>query len=117
MRFRQGNEGIGRFSDCPIPIRLPQKSSLYIEKPSAGCFFIARIVYQNHKNSPNTAFHGIRAVFFNVLSDGLQRPCHFHQIKAFKHVAFGDVVVAFNHQAALEAHADFFHIVFKAFER
>ena len=100
-----------------MPIRLPPKSSLHFHKPSAGCFFIAQIVCQNHKNSPNSAFHGVRAVFFKVLSDGLQRARHFHQIKAFEHVAFGDVVVAFNHQAALEAHTDFFHVVFEAFER
>ena len=47
----------------------------------------------------------------------LQRARHFNHIKAFQHVALGDVVVAFNHQAAFKAHAHFFHIVFEAFER
>ena len=47
----------------------------------------------------------------------LERTGNFDDVKAFEHVAFHDVVVAFDHQAAFEAHAYFFYIVFKAFQR
>ena len=47
----------------------------------------------------------------------LQRAGNFDDVKAFQYVAFHDVVVAFDHQAAFEAHADFFDVVFIAFER
>jgi hypothetical protein len=48
---------------------------------------------------------------------GLKRTSHFFDLKEFQHVAFNDVVVALDVQAALEAFFDFLGIIFEALER
>ena len=52
-----------------------------------------------------------------IYNGKLQRAGDFDDVEAFQLVAFHNFVVAFDHQAALEAHADFFDVVFVAFQR
>ena len=47
----------------------------------------------------------------------LQRTGYLDNVETLKLIAFQDFVEVFQHQAAFEAHAYFFNIVFKAFQR
>ncbi len=47
----------------------------------------------------------------------LDRPRHFFDFKEFELIAFFNIVIAFDVQAALKTFFDFFGVVFEAFER